>query len=174
MKKGIFFMIFSMVWNMRNILFVFGIILFLAGCSNVRYEDSININAPKELVFGILEDYENYPNIIPDFHDSVEIITENRTGFGVQFRNNSTFGGWKVESIFEVTEYRINEYIKLENKTHYGFTELIVEDIGNNGTKYTLINYTRIPNSMKNKLFEAFDNELEIIKKISEYNFNNN
>ena len=123
---------------MKNILFVFGIILFLTGCSNIRYENSVNINAPKDIVFGILEDYENYPNIIPEFHDSVEIITENRTGFGVQFRNNSTFGGWKMESIFEVIEYRINEYIKLENNAHYGFTELI---------------------------FEAFDNELEIIKK---------
>ena len=78
-----------------------------------------------------------------------------------------------MESIFEVAEYRINDYIKLENKTHYGFTELIVEDIGNNVTRYTLINNTRIPNSMKNKLFEAFNKELETIKRISENNFQN-
>jgi uncharacterized membrane protein len=88
---------------MKNLLFVLGIIL-LSGCLNIRYENSININAPKALVFEILEDYENYPNIIPEFHISVRIISENRTGLGVQFINNSTFGGYKIESIYEVTE----------------------------------------------------------------------
>jgi uncharacterized membrane protein len=154
---------------MKNLLFVLGIII-LSGCSDIRYENSINISAPKALVFGILEDYENYPNIIPEFHTNVRIISENRTGLGVQFINNSIFGGYKIESIYEVTEYKFNEYIKMENKSQYGSTELIVNDIGNNETKYTLINYVRIPNSMKNKLISTFDNELETIKKVSEYN----
>jgi len=156
---------------MKNLLFVLGIII-LSGCSDVKYENSININAPKAFVFGILEDYENYPNIIPEFHTNVRIISENHTGLGVQFINNSKFGGYKIESIYEVTEYRFNEYIKMENKSQYGSTELIIDDIGNNETKYTLINYIRIPNSMKNKLSSAFDNELETIKKVSEYKYN--
>ena len=157
---------------MKNLLFVLSIII-LPGCSDIKYENSININAPKALVFGILEDYENYPNIIPEFHNKVKVISKNRTGLGVQFINNSKFGGYKIESIYEVTEYRSNEYIKMENKSQYGLTELIVNDIGNNETKYTLINYVRIPNSMRNKLNNAFDNELETIKKVSEYNYNN-
>jgi hypothetical protein len=156
---------------MKNFLFVLGIII-LSGCSNIKYENSININAPKDFVFGILEDYEAYPNIIPEFHTNVRITSENRKGLGVQFINNSTFGGYKIESIYEVTEYRFNEYIKMENKSQYGSTELIVNDIGNNETKYTLINYVKIPNSMKNKLNKAFDNELETIKKVSENKFN--
>ena len=155
---------------MKNLLFVLGIIILLASCSNIKYENSININAPKALVFGILENYENYPNIIPEFHNNVKIISENRTGLGVRFINNSKFGGYKIESIYEVIEYRSNEYIKMENKSQYGSTELIINDIGNNETKYTLINYVRIPNTMKNKLYSAFDKELETIKKISEYN----
>jgi uncharacterized membrane protein len=154
---------------MKKLLFIFGIII-LAGCSNIKYENSININAPKVFVFGILENYESYPNIIPEFHANVRIISENRTGLGVQFINNSTFGGYKIESIYEVTEYRLNEYIKMENKSQYGSTELIVNDVGNNETKYTLINYVKIPNSMKSKLNNAFDNELETIKRISEFN----
>ena len=154
---------------MKNLLFILGIVIF-SGCSNIRYENSININAPKALVFGILEDYENYPNIIPEFHSNVRIISENSTGLGVQFINNSKFGGYKIESIYEVTEYKFNEYIKMENKSQYGSTELIVNDIGNNEIKYTLINYLRIPNSMKDELFSAFDNELETIKRISENN----
>jgi hypothetical protein len=154
---------------MKNILFVLGIII-LSGCSNIRYENSININAPKTIVFKILENYENYPNIIPEFHSNVRIISENHTGLGVQFINNSTFGGYKIESIYEVTEYRFNEYIKMENKSQYGSTELIVDDIGSNETKYTLINYVRIPNSMKNQLYSAFNKELKTIKRISEYN----
>jgi len=155
-------------WNIKNVLFVISIIL-LSGCSDIRYENSININAPKALVFEILENYENYPNIIPEFHTNVRIISENRTGLGVQFINNSTFGGYKIESIYEVTEYRYNEYIKMENKSQYGSTELIVNDIENNETKYTLINYVKIPNFMKDKLNSAFDNELEAIKRISEF-----
>ena len=158
---------------MKKLLFVLGIIIVLSGCSTIRYENSIDINAPIDIVFGIIKDYENYPNIIPDFHDNVRIISENRTGLGVRFINNSTFGGFKIESIFEVIEYRFNEYIKLENKTHYGSTELIVNDLGDNKTRYIMINYTRAPNFMKNRLFTAFDNELETIKRISEYNFNN-
>ena len=153
--------------NIKNLLIIF-CVLVLSGCSNVKYEKSIKINAPKDLVFTILEDYENYPNIIPDFHINVKIISENRTGVGVQFINNSTFGGYKIESIYEVTEYRFNEYIKMENKSQYGFTELILENINDNTTIYTLINYVRIPNSMKNKLYSAFDNELETIKRTSE------
>jgi hypothetical protein len=92
---------------------------------------------------------------------------------GVQFINNSTFGRYKMESIFEVIEYRFNEYIKLENKSQYGFTELSVEEIESNITIYTLINNLKVPKSMENKLFTAYNNELEIIKRISENNFNN-
>jgi hypothetical protein len=154
---------------MKNLLFAFGI-LILSGCSEIKYENSININAPKAIVFGILEDYENYPNIIPEFHANVRIISENRTGLGVKFINNSAFGGYKIKAIYEVTEYKPNEYIKMENRSQYGLTELIVNDIGNNETIYTLINYIKIPNSMKNELNNAFDNELKAIKRISEYN----
>jgi len=156
--------------NMKNVLFVLGITL-LSGCSNVRYENSISINAPIDFVFEILEDYENYPVIIPEFHANVKITSENRRGLGVQFINNSTFGGYKIESIYEVTEYGFNEYIKMENKSQYGSTELIVDDNGNNETIYTLINYVRIPVSLKNQLFNAFNNELETIKRISEENY---
>ena len=161
MNKKIFFL------PIRCIMFILGV-LVLVGCSNVKYENSININAPKDLVFMILEDYENYPNIIPDFHVNVKIVSENRTGLGVQFYNNSTFGGYKIKSLYEVTEYRFNEYIRMENKSQYGSTEMIVEKINDNETIYSLINYVRIPNSMKNKLYSAFDSELETIKRISE------
>ena len=156
---------------MKCKLLVLGI-LILSGCSDVKYENSININAPKALIFGILEDYEAYPDIIPEFHANVKIISDNRTGLGVQFINNSKFSGYRIESKYEVIEYRLNEYIKMENKSQYGLTELIVDDIGDNETKYTLINYVRIPISMKNELYSAFDNELETIKKVCEYKYN--
>jgi len=157
---------------MKCKILVLSILILAGGCSDVKYENSININAPKALVFGILEDYENYPNIIPEFHTNVRIISENRTGLGVRFINNSKFSDYRIESKYEVTEYKLNEYIKMENKSQYGLTELIVDDIGNNETKYTLINYVRIPISMKNELYSAFDNELETIKKVCEYKYN--
>jgi len=159
--------------NVGKKVFILLSVIILSGCVDIRYENSIIINAPKDIVFEILEDYENYPNIIPDFHANVRIITDNRTGLGVQFINNSTFGGYKMESLFEVIEYRFNEYIKLENKSQYGITELSVEEIGNNVTLYTLINNFRIPKSMKGKLFTAYNYELGIIKRISENKFNN-
>jgi len=157
---------------MKHLLIILSIIS-LSGCVDIMYENSIIINTPKDIVFEILEDFENYPNIIPAFHDNVRIISNNRTGLGVQFINNSTFGGYRIESIFEVIEYRFNEYIKLENKSQNGLTELYVEEIENNKTRYTLINNFRAPKSMKNKLFMGYDEELEIIKRISEYNFSN-
>jgi hypothetical protein len=158
---------------MKKILLVLGIIITLSGCVEIGYENSININAPKDFVFKILEDYENYPNIIPEFHATVKIISENNTGLGVQFINNSTFGGYKTESIYEVTEYRFNEYIKMENKSQYGSTELIIENVGNSETIYTLKNYVKAPNSMKNKMYSAFNTELETMKRYIENRFNN-
>ena len=152
---------------MKFFLITFGI-LSLSGCITVRYENSIMINAPKDIVFMVLEDFENYPNMIPELHAETRIITENRTGFGVQFLNISTFGGFNTESIFEVVEYRLNKYIKLKNLTHYGYTELIVIDIGDGRTKYTLINYTRVPFFMRRRLFMVFDEELELIRKFIE------
>jgi hypothetical protein len=154
---------------MKNLLIIFSVFV-LVGCANIKYENSIKINAPTDIVFMILEDYENYPNIIPEFHSNVKIISENHKGLGVQFINNSTFGRYKIESIYEVTEYRFNEYIKMENKSQYGSTELIVENISENETIYTLKNNVQIPVSMKNQLYNAFNNELEAIKKISENN----
>ena len=152
---------------MKKLLIVF-VVLALSGCITVRYENSIIINAPKDVVFMVLEDFENYPNMIPEVHAETRIITENRTGLGVQFSNLSTFGGFNTKSIFEVVEYRINEYIKLKNLTHYGYTELILVDIGDGKTKYTLINYTRVPFFMRRRLFRVFDEELELIKKFIE------
>jgi len=157
---------------MRSIV-VFFTALILTSCVNVRYKNSIIIDAPRNIVFAILEDFENYPNIIPEVHAEVRIITENRTGLGVQFINISTFGRHRTESIFEVTEYRFNEFIRLENRSQYGVTELIVEEAEHNRTLYTLINYLRIPRFMRNELFRVFDEELEIIRRISEYNFKN-
>ena len=144
------------------------IVLLLSGCMTVRYENSIIINGPKDVVFMILEDYENYPNIIPELHARIEIVSENRTGLGVQFINLSTFGGHKIESLYEVVEYRFNEYIKMENRTQFGSTELRVEKTNENKTRYTLINYVRIPFFMRKRLFRIFDEELEIIREIVE------
>ena len=141
-------------------------LLFFIGCTTVKYENAIIINAPNNIVFNILEDYENYPNIIPEFHSAVKIISENRTGIGVQFNNSSTWGGYKIESTYEVIEYRINEYIKLKNLSQFGSTELIIKKVDDNKTEYTLINYTKIPFYMKKRLYGSFDNELEIIKQL--------
>jgi hypothetical protein len=133
-----------------------------------KYQNSIKINVPDTVAFNILEDYENYPNIIPIFHSAVKITSENRTGIGVRFNNVSVWGGYKMESTYKVVEYKLNEYIKLKNMTQYGLSELIVSKVGNNETEYTLINYTKIPFYMKKKLFKSFDNELEIIKQMCE------
>jgi uncharacterized membrane protein len=88
-----------------NIWIIF--ILSLVGCSSIEYKNSVIINAPNNVVFNILEDYENYPNIIPDFHLAVKIISENRTGLGVRFENTSMWGGYKINSIYEVRQCAI-------------------------------------------------------------------
>jgi uncharacterized membrane protein len=144
------------------------LMIILTGCTTIKYENSIKINASEDIVFKILEDYENYPNIIPDFHTTVKIISENRTGKGVQFDNFSSWKSYKYNSLYEVIEYKINEYIKLENKTQYGITELIIKKINKNETEYTLINYNKVPFFMKKEIHKSFDNELEIIKRICE------
>lgn len=151
----------------KKSIFMIGVLL-LSACTTVKYQNTITINAQDNIVFSILEDYENYPNIIPEFHSAVEIISENRTGFGVRFNNVSIWGSYKIKSTYEVIEYRINDYIKLKNLSQFGSTELIVRKLEENTTEYTLINYAKIPFYMKKQLFESFDKELEIIKRLFE------
>ena len=45
---------------MKKLIIILNIIV-LTGCINVNYENSVIIDAPKDIVFQILEDYENYP-----------------------------------------------------------------------------------------------------------------
>jgi uncharacterized membrane protein len=144
------------------------IVLLLAGCTTLKYENAVMINAPDNIVFRVLEDYENYPTIIPEFHSAVKIVSENKTGIGVKFNNISTWGGYKIESTYEVVEYRINENIKLKNLSQYGSAELIVKKNDDTKSEYTLINYTKVPFYMKKRLYESFGNELKIVKQVCE------
>lgn len=148
---------------------VLGFFTFLfSSCVQMKYCNFIEINAPTEEVFAVLEDYENYPSFIPEFHKSVQIISEEKRGKGVVFQNFSTWNNYKMKSKYEITEYEENAFIKMKNLTQYGFTEMRLEKISGNNTKYTLTNELSIPWSMKEKLFSSFDKELVLVKDYCE------
>ncbi len=147
--------------------------LFLSSCvTNSMFEKSIEIDAPKEIVFSIITDYENYVNIIPMLHDSVKILSENKTGLNVIWESTGSFKGYKFTSKWTVTDYIENETLEIKDLDGgIGETRLTVKEIKENKTEYTMYLVTKIYKPYEKEFFAIYEKELQIIKEESEKRF---
>lgn len=69
------------------------------------------INAPLETVFAEFSNFETFPK---NFHDaSSQITSANRTGLHTQWTQQESEGNEKIESLYEVIEFRENELIRM-------------------------------------------------------------
>jgi len=151
---------------MKHFIHAFFFILLLCqGCVNVTYEGQIDIDAPVDVVFSILENYEEYPDFIKDFHSETRIISDVKTGVGVVIDNKYNWKGHSITSQFYVSDYQKNQRITMKNQSQWGYSEMVVEDLGSGKTKYKLKNELRIPKGMQQELFDAFDRELLLVKQ---------
>lgn len=141
----------------------------LFGCVKSTFTESIEIDAPVSIVFDVITDYENYDELIPDLHDSISIISENKKGLGVAWKNTGTFKGYTVTSTWTVTEFEQNRIVKLEDlEKKYAIATLYTESIDKNKTKYSKEIKSMMYKPYEDDLFEIYKNEMKIIKEESE------
>lgn len=71
-----------------------------------------SINAPINLVFNTIAHIEEFAKVVNDIVD-VEFLSENKTGLGARFRETRMMKGKKASTELEVTEYKVDEKIRL-------------------------------------------------------------
>lgn len=71
-----------------------------------------SINAPINLVFNTIAHIEEFAKVVNDIVD-VEFLSENKTGLGARFRETRMMKGKKATTELEVTEYKVDEKIRL-------------------------------------------------------------
>ncbi|HBE03544.1 MAG: hypothetical protein A2096_00780 [Spirochaetes bacterium GWF1_41_5] len=151
--------------------YLFFILLLPIISCKATYQNNILINTSVENLFAAVSDYEKFPMYVPEFHQEVKIISTNRAGKDVQFYNMFFWGKFKIESTYLVSEFKKNEYIRLENLSQYGITEFKFEKIDANMSKYILINHVKAPSFIRKNLFKSYDKELIALKAYCESNF---
>lgn len=97
------------------------------------------INAPIDVVFRTVAHIEEFAKVQPQIVD-VAFLTEQRTGVGTQFRETRMMKGKEAETELEVTEYRINESIRLIADSHGAVWDTVFE-VSTQGDK-TLLTMT--------------------------------
>jgi carbon monoxide dehydrogenase subunit G len=75
------------------------------------------IAAPPELVFQTVADIRNFSKAIPHIV-KVEFLSESQTGVGTRFRETRLMDGKEATTELEVTEYVVNEHIRIISDTH--------------------------------------------------------
>ncbi|MDH3693619.1 MAG: SRPBCC family protein [Gammaproteobacteria bacterium] len=75
------------------------------------------INASVDMVFQAVSNIETFPNIISQTQ-SVEFVTDKKSGVGTRFRESRTMGKNQMTFELEVTEWRDNKYIRMVNDSH--------------------------------------------------------
>lgn len=154
--------------NTKIITLLFVSLVFL-GCTKSTFTGSVEIDAPVSIVFGLLTDYENYDVLIPDLHDSIEIVSEQKTGLGVAWANVGTFKGYTVESTWTVTEFEENKLVKLEDlESNYATAILSTKVIDINRTLYNKEINSIMYKPYEKDIFEIYNKEMRIIKEESE------
>ena len=77
-----------------------------------RTSTSRTINAPIDKVFDTVAHIEQFSQAIPHI-ETVEFLSENKTGVGARFRETRLMNGRKATTELEVTEYVANERIRI-------------------------------------------------------------
>lgn len=145
-------------------------IIVFSGCvTNSEFEKSITIQAPKEIVFAIITDYENYETLLPMLHDSVTIVSEEKKGNGVVWESTGSFKNHKFTSQWTVTEYIENEKVVIKDLDKgIGETVLTVKDVNPIETEYTMYLRTKMYKPYEKDFIAIYEKEMKIIKEESE------
>ncbi len=83
----------------------------------VRVVASAQINAPVDAVFRAVTDIERFPEV-NDCVQSVEFLTDQRSGVGTRFQETRSFRGKSMAMDLEVTELVENDHVRIVTESH--------------------------------------------------------
>lgn len=164
----------NMIKSVSIIVVLFSIILFNSCVTNSAFENTIIINAPADIVFSVITDYEKYPELLPMLHDSMTIVSEQKTGLGVVWESTGSFKGHKFTSQWTITEYIENQKVVMEDlKDHIGKTVLELHPLSAEKTEYKMYLITKMFKPYEQDFFAIYNKEMSIIKEESERRYSN-
>lgn len=104
----------------------------------VRLEVDRQVDAPRELVWRVLTDWERQPEWMVDAR-SVEVLTPQREGVGVTIRCPTNLLGVTVEDVMRVTSWRAQEELEVTHlgRVITGSGAFLLSDTPDGGTRIT-------------------------------------
>jgi hypothetical protein len=127
------------------------------------------INAPAEIIFAVITDYESYDELLPTLHDSIKIVSPEKTGMNVSWESTGTFKGHSFTTVWTVTEFTKNRSVKMEDLAEgIGETILKLNPITEGNTIYTMYISTKMFKPYEKEFIKIYREEMAIIKAESE------
>ena len=121
------------------------------------------------MVFQVITDYESYDERLPMLHDSIEIVSDVKTGNGVAWESAGSFKGHKFTSVWTVAEYEQDRKVVIKDlEGGIGETVLETEPLSETETLYTMSLSTKMYKPYEKDFFAIYDQEMAIIKAESE------
>ena len=75
------------------------------------------IDAAHERVFEAVADIENLPKVVPEVVE-IELLSDGAPGVGTRFRETRTMKGRRVVTELEITEFIVNERVRMVADSH--------------------------------------------------------
>lgn len=141
-----------------------------------RTEVRRTIDAPLAEVFRTVSSIEHFSRAVPDIVD-VEILSESADGVGTRFRETRIMNGSEAKTEIEVTEFEVNERVRLVSDSHGTEWDSVftVREVAG-GTELTLVMEAR-PHSlfakaavplMKGMVKKALEKDMDAVKAYCE------
>jgi hypothetical protein len=163
-----------MIKNMKrlknNILIMATFLFATTGCMTTSiFQESIEIDAPASIIFQVITNYESYDELIPMLHKSMEIVSETKSGKGVEWKSTGEFKGHRYTSVWTVTEYiQDRKVVMKELERNIGECILETKPLSETKTLYTHYISTRMYKPYEQEFLAIYKKEMAIIKKESE------
>lgn len=89
------------------------------------------IQAPPDIVFRMVSDFENLPNTNPDI-TKIEFLGDKRSGVGTRIRETRVMNGKEHQTDLEVTEFEANRGMRMVADSHGTIWDTVfrVEPVG--------------------------------------------
>lgn len=152
------------------------LVMLFGSCMKVsEFSEKIEINAPANIVFDIITDYESYDELLPELHDSIKIISNKKQGLGVQWQSTGTFKNHSFTTTWTITSYEENKIVEMKDlKDNLGKALFKIEPRKNDKVLYTMYISTKMYAPYEKDFFEIYKREMNIVKVEAERRYRMN
>lgn len=142
----------------------------LTGCMKVStFTEEMEINAPADVVFDIITDYESYDELLPELHDTIEIVSEIKDGLGVEWESTGTFKGHSFTTIWTITAFEEDRFVEMKDLVDsIGESSFSIKPLNDNKVLYTMYISTKMFPPYEEEFFEIYRREMNIVKNEAE------